>query len=181
MLCLNQRVRPGDPLPKDSDCVLRPAAIRAVRVDDGELEEGLVYHPQSGDAEYEVENGPGYSAVQLNTILVANVKSLIDINGDAIDNSDDQILVRYDGMNESEDGSDYISLRVFYTEKDDEEVVYLTGSGNDVWSDVVAKNLFVAARPGSLPIFYENSDELKQLIELRDSLSAHEEEDADGV
>ena len=180
MLCLTQRVRLGDYLPINSDYQLRPAAIGVVEVEGGGKEDCLVYHPQSTDAEYEVENGRGYSAVQLDTILVARVYSLHDINGEdidvAIDDSDDFVVAQYGGIQEREDGSDSIVLSVIYNKKGAKKVetgtenVYLSANEGEVWRDVVAKNLFVVASPGSLPTFYEDSDQLEPLIKLRDSL-----------
>ncbi len=54
---------------------------------------------------------------QLDTILVAKVNSLHDINGEVIDDSDDFIVAQYGGIHEREDGSDSIVLSVIYNKK----------------------------------------------------------------
>ncbi len=93
-----------------------------------------------------------------------------------IDDSDDFVVAQYGGIQEREDGSDSIVLSVIYNKKGAKKVetgtenVYLSASEGEVWRDVVAKNLYVVASPGSLPTFYEDSDQLEPLIKLRDSL-----------
>ena len=123
-LCLTHRIGPGQYLPNGSDCTLSSTAIEDVEVEGGNMESGLVYRPQLTDGDYGVEDGDhGYSAVELGTTLVANVKSLCDESGDTIDkysNVNDKMLVQYDGMYDLGDGRLFVGLRVCKDDDDDE-------------------------------------------------------------